>query len=53
MKSKSGPDHRTSFEVEVIFQSKIWAIGLGPSKKQASQDAAKKALEMLLESNTK
>ena len=53
MKNKSGPDHRTSFEVEVIFQSKVWAIGLGPSKKQASQDAAKKALEMLLESNTK
>ena len=50
-KNKSGPDHRSSFEVEVQFRSKVLAVGLGPSKKQASQDAAKKALDKLLKSD--
>ena len=48
-KGKSGPDHMSNFEVEVTFKNEVLAVGNGPSKKQASQDAAKKALEMLLD----
>ena len=39
----------SNFEVEVTFKNEVLAVGNGPSKKQASQDAAKKALEMLLD----
>lgn len=48
---KHGPDHDSSFIVEVSFKDRLLGIGKGSSKKQASQDAAKKALSLLKEEN--
>ncbi len=42
---ESGPDHQKHFEVEVSVSGQVLAIGGGKSKKNAEQDAAKKALE--------
>lgn len=42
---ESGPEHDKKFEVEVLFNSKKIGEGVGKSKKQAEQQAAKKALE--------
>lgn len=44
---RRGPDHNAVFEIEVEFDGLVLGIGTGPSKKQASQDAAKKALVTL------
>lgn len=40
-----GPDHNKKFKVAVLVDSKKAASGLGRSKQQAEQEAAKKALE--------
>lgn len=40
-----GPDHAKQFVVGVFFRGELLAEGEGRSKKQASQDAAKHALE--------
>jgi ribonuclease-3 len=45
--SESGPDHRKEFEVELTVQGKVMGRGLGRSKKEAEQAAAKEALEKL------
>lgn len=51
LKSESGPDHRKRFQVEVRLkagdgvQGKPLARGMGSTKKQAEQDAARRALE--------
>jgi ribonuclease-3 len=51
LKSESGPDHRKRFQVEVRLKvgegepGKPLARGTGSTKKQAEQDAARKALE--------
>ncbi len=42
-----GPDHRKRFQVEVVVQGETLASGVGPSKKEAEQDAARLALEAL------
>lgn len=42
---REGPDHQLDFSVEVVFRGKSLGTGHGPSKKSASQDAAKMALE--------
>ena len=42
-----GPDHRKEFEVAVSIDGKRYASAQGKSKKQAQQEAAKIALEML------
>ena len=42
--SKSGPEHDSLFQVEVRFRGQTLGKGQGPSKKAASQDAAKHAL---------
>lgn len=42
-----GPDHDKIFEMELTLGGIIATIGLGKSKKEAEQAAAKKALEML------
>lgn len=47
IKSESGPDHDKRFEVEVLINSNIIAIGEGKSKKLAEQAAAKQALELM------
>jgi ribonuclease-3 len=51
LKSESGPDHRKRFQVEVRLKvgegepGKPLARGTGSTKKQAEQDAARRALE--------
>lgn len=43
----TGPDHQKVFEVEVVIQERTLARGEGGSKKAASQEAARKALEIV------
>lgn len=45
--NEAGPDHEKNFIVEVKMQDEVLAKGSGPSKKQASQEAARLALEGL------
>lgn len=45
--SEYGPDHDKIFEMELTLGSITTTLGLGKSKKEAEQQAAKKALEML------
>ena len=42
-----GPDHEKRFEVEVLVGGESLARASGPSKKEAEQEAAKRALENL------
>ncbi len=42
-----GPDHDKIFEMELTLGSIITTLGLGKSKKEAEQQAAKKVLEIL------
>lgn len=42
-----GPDHKKEFEVAVLIDGKRYAAAQGKSKKQAQQEAAKIALELL------
>jgi ribonuclease-3 len=42
-----GPDHRKQFQVEVVVQGEAVAEGIGPSKKEAEQEAAREALQKL------
>ena len=41
--SESGPAHKRIFEVEVIIDGLVYSKGLGPSKKEAEQEAARLA----------
>lgn len=43
--SESGPDHSKSFTAEVLLNGKRIGTGIGKSKKEAEQAAAKNALE--------
>ncbi|NMA04481.1 MAG: ribonuclease III [Clostridiales bacterium] len=43
--NETGPDHDKTFEVEVILGNKVLGKGRGKSKKEAEQNAAKKALD--------
>lgn len=48
---KTGPDHKPSFEIEVIYHaknSKNSATGQGSNKKEAEVDACRKILEQLI-----
>ena len=42
-----GPDHNKQFQVEVVVRGEPLASAVGPSKKDAEQEAAKAALEKL------
>jgi len=42
-----GPDHSKQFEVEVVVRGERVASATGPSKKDAEQEAARRALERL------
>lgn len=44
---ESGPDHDKSFEVEVYLNSNVIGRGKGKSKKNAEQEAAREALELM------
>lgn len=44
---ESGPDHDKRFQVELHINSNVIASGIGRSKKQAEQDAARQALELM------
>jgi len=50
---ESGPDHDKWFEVSVTIKGELKGLGWGKSKKEAEQEAAKKALERLKLSNDK
>ncbi|PIP86829.1 ribonuclease III [Candidatus Campbellbacteria bacterium CG22_combo_CG10-13_8_21_14_all_36_13] len=43
---EDGPDHDKHFTVSVMFDNKEIAIGMGKSKQEAEQDAARKALAL-------
>ena len=45
---ESGPGHKRRFQVSVGWRGKVYGQGSGPSKKSASQDAARVALEHML-----
>lgn len=42
---ESGPDHDKTFEVELTVQNEVLGRGVGRSKKEAEQSAAKQAME--------
>jgi len=42
-----GPDHQKVFTISVLVKGKVMGTGVGKSKKEAEQSAAKKALENL------
>lgn len=44
---ESGPDHDKMFEAEVCFDSNVIGRGKGKSKKQAEQEAAREALQLM------
>lgn len=45
--AESGPDHNKVFEIKVIVAGVLETAGAGRSKKEAEQQAAKKALEQM------
>jgi len=45
--SETGPDHQKQFTVELIVKGEVHGRGVGKSKKEAEQKAAKEALEKL------
>ena len=44
---EEGPAHDRRFKVEVMIDDIIYGVGIGTSKKEAEQEAAKEALEKL------
>jgi ribonuclease-3 len=46
---ESGPDHQKTFEVQLLIKGNIRGIGIGRSKKEAEQMAAKQALTRTME----
>lgn len=44
---ESGPDHSKTFEVQIEFEGKVVATGKGSSKREAEQDAAHSAFDIL------
>lgn len=47
LSGESGPDHNKRFEVEVHLNSNVIGKGVGRTKKQAEQEAAKEALSLM------
>ncbi|MGE5174266.1 MAG: ribonuclease III [Betaproteobacteria bacterium] len=47
--SETGPDHQKQFAVELSIKGGVYGRGVGKSKKEAEQKAAKEALEKLSE----
>lgn len=44
---ETGPDHKKIFEIELLIRDQVFGIGIGRSKKDAEQKAAKEALKHL------
>lgn len=44
---ETGPDHKKVFEIELLINGEVFGIGIGRSKKDAEQKAAKEALKNL------
>ena len=42
---EKGPEHKRIFKIGVYFNNKILGMGVAPSKKEAEEEAAKKAFE--------
>ena len=42
---ESGPDHQKAFDVEVLVKGRILGRGIGKTRKDAEQQAARQALE--------
>ena len=51
--SETGPDHEKRFVTEIVVGGKVLGKGEGKSKKQSEQEAAKKALDALKESDAR
>jgi len=47
MRGESGPDHKKVFHSEVLLNGEVMGVGSGKNKKEAQQDAARKAWEKL------
>lgn len=47
LSGEKGPDHDKSFEVEVLLNSNVIGKGTGRTKKQAEQEAAHEALQLM------
>jgi ribonuclease-3 len=47
--SETGPDHQKKFAVELSAKGEVYGHGIGKSKKEAEQRAAKEALEKMRE----
>lgn len=45
--TESGPDHQKTFEVQISIKGDVYGRGIGRSKKEAEQQAAREALEKL------
>jgi len=45
LESEEGPDHDKTFHVSVTLEGRLLAHGSGKSKKEAQQEAARRALE--------
>jgi ribonuclease-3 len=45
--SESGPDHQKTFEIQLCIKGDVYGRGVGRSKKEAEQQAAREALEKL------
>jgi ribonuclease-3 len=44
---ESGPDHQKTFEVQLIIKGEVAGVGIGRTKKEAEQMAAKQALDQI------
>ena len=42
-----GPDHKKTFEIELLINGEVLGLGIGKNKKEAEQRAAKEALKYL------
>ena len=47
LSGESGPDHNKRFEVEVHLNTNVIGKGIGRTKKQAEQEAAREALALM------
>ncbi|HOV87274.1 MAG TPA: ribonuclease III [Syntrophobacteraceae bacterium] len=47
LKAEEGPDHNKTFSMSVVLGERVLAHGSGKSKKEAQQEAARRALDLL------